>query len=77
MHSLRGHGANGFDRSASLGSRGPINSASSRCCCFNSTITSGEGGADFSATAGALSRTEKFTARITIQTAARPAQAVG
>ena len=44
--SLRGCGTNDLDRSASLVSRGPINSASIRCCCFNSTMTSGDGGAD-------------------------------
>jgi len=38
---------------------------------------SGEGGAAFSATTGALSRIEKLRAIITIQTAASPAQAVG
>ena len=40
-------------------------------------MTSGDGGEDFSAINGDLSRMEKFTARIKIQTAARPAQARG
>ncbi len=40
-------------------------------------MTSGDAGADFSAKTGAGSRMEKSTARIKIQTAARPAQATG
>ena len=58
-------------------SRAPINSASIRCCCFSSTMTSGDGGAAFSAMTGDLSRTEKSTAKIRIQTAASPAHALG
>jgi len=54
-----------------------MSSASKSCCCRNSTIISGDGGADFSATRGDGSRREKFTARIKIQTAARPAHAFG
>jgi hypothetical protein len=40
-------------------------------------MTSGDGGEDFSARTGDGSRMEKFTARIKIQIAARPAQAAG
>ena len=75
--SLRGCGTKDLDRSASRVSRGPINSASKRCCCRNSTMTSGDGGEDFSAKTGDGSRMEKFTTRIKIQTAANPAQALG
>ncbi len=40
-------------------------------------MTSGDGGADFSAILGDVSRIEKFTAKIKTQTAASPAHALG
>src|ERR1035437_8806980 len=73
--SLRGLGEKIFRRSTSSGSYEPTSSANIRCCFFNSTITSGDGGADFSASLGVVSRMEKFTAKIKIQTAASPAHA--
>ena len=75
--SPRGLGVKIRGRSASRVSRGPMSSAKNRCCLRSSTITSGEGGADFSARRGAESRMEKFTAKIKIQTAANPAHAAG
>ncbi len=75
--SVRGWDLYVFDRPASRSSRGPMSSANSRCCCRSSTITSGDGGADFSASLGEESRMEKFTAKIKIQTAASPAHALG
>jgi len=54
-----------------------MSSASSFCCFRNSTITSGDGGADRTAVRGDASRMEKFTANMKIQIAARPAQARG
>ena len=77
VHWLRGRGVWVLGRSATAGSRGPINSANIRCCCFNWTMTSGDGGDDFSAKAGDLSRIEKFSTRMKTQTAAKPAHAFG
>ncbi len=75
--SLRGLGEKIFRRSASSGSIVPTSSANIRCCFFNSTITSGDGGAEVTASLGELSRMEKFTAKISIHTAASPAHALG
>ncbi len=75
--SPRGFGTKILGRSTSSGSREPTSSANIRCCFFNSTITSGDGGADFSAICGDGSRMEKFTAKMKTQTAASPAQALG
>ena len=77
VRSLRGFVGEIFCRSTSGVPREPINSANSNCCFFNSTIASGDSGADFSAIPGDVSRTEKFTAKISIQIAANPAHALG
>ncbi len=74
--SLRGNGKN-LGGTASRAWLTPINSASIHCCCFNSAITSSDGGAAFSAITGVVSRAEKSKQKIRIQTAARPAQALG
>src|SRR5690348_2345987 len=77
FRSLRGRGINDLDRSASLTSRGPINSANNRCCWRTSTMTSVVGGESFSAITGGVSCSVKPTVKIKTQRAARPAQATG
>ena len=68
-------GKNNFCLSATRESLEPINCANRSFCCRNSAMTSGDGGENFSATIGVLSRIEKFTAKMKIQIAAKPAQA--
>jgi len=77
MRSLCGREKNIFCRSAVRVSFEPINSANICRCFFSSTITSGEGGENFSATFCDLSRVEKFSVKMKIQMAASAAHALG
>src|SRR5258708_23684648 len=76
-HAPMGRGINGLGGSAKGSSYDSISLARTRCCSLKAIMTSGEsGGACFAITC-VFSAARKFTARITSQTAARPAQAWG